>query len=174
MISLALFVIAAILSATPTGASANSLLSGYGGPGQGSQAILGSALLGGGGTNGGASGGGGDGGGAGTQGFGEGKSSTGAGAARGGERAGRGAGSRARGGDSHASGSATGARVVAGSKAGVYPAVSVERAYLAGAGGDGGPSGGELLYGLVALAALALTVLLTMRSRGNERTGGAS
>ncbi|HEV7163621.1 MAG TPA: hypothetical protein VGN25_10225 [Solirubrobacteraceae bacterium] len=42
----------------PLGAEANSLLSGYGGPGQGSQAILGSALVNGPGGGGGSSGGG--------------------------------------------------------------------------------------------------------------------
>jgi hypothetical protein len=35
----------ALLAATPSVASANSLLSGYGGPGQGNQAILGASLL---------------------------------------------------------------------------------------------------------------------------------
>ena len=51
---------AAMVAASPAVASASSLLSGYGGPGQGSQAILGSALLGGGsgGGGGGGSGGG--------------------------------------------------------------------------------------------------------------------
>jgi hypothetical protein len=170
-ISLALLVIAAILSATPADASANSLLSGYGGPGQGSQAILGSALLGGGGS----SGGGGVSEGAGTQSSsGLGKSSTGAAAVRSGERVGDGAGSRARGGSARASGSATGAEGVSGTNASVYPPASAERTYLADAGGAGALSGGELVYGLVALAALALTALIAMRLRGDERTGGAS
>ena len=45
----------ALSAAMPVAASASSLLSGYGGPGQGNQAILGSALLGGG-SSGGSSG----------------------------------------------------------------------------------------------------------------------
>jgi hypothetical protein len=49
-------VLALSIALTPTAASANTLLSGYGGPGQGNQAILGSALL-----NGPSSGGGGGG-----------------------------------------------------------------------------------------------------------------
>src|SRR4051812_5612016 len=40
---------AGALACAPAGADAGSLLSGYGGPGQGSQALLGSALIGGGG-----------------------------------------------------------------------------------------------------------------------------
>jgi hypothetical protein len=54
-------VLAALMGAVPAGATASSLLSGYGGPGQGSQAILGSALL-----NGPSNGGGGGGGSAGS------------------------------------------------------------------------------------------------------------
>lgn len=54
--------LAAVMALAPTLATASSLLSGYGGPGQGNQAILGSALLngpsGGGGSGGGSSGGG--------------------------------------------------------------------------------------------------------------------
>jgi hypothetical protein len=38
-------VVAALMGAVPVSATASSLLSGYGGPGQGSQAILGAALL---------------------------------------------------------------------------------------------------------------------------------
>jgi hypothetical protein len=40
-----LVLVAALSATAPVSASANSLLSGYGGPGQGNQAILGSALL---------------------------------------------------------------------------------------------------------------------------------
>jgi hypothetical protein len=69
---------------------------------------------------------------------------------------------------------------VSGRRAGAYPPVSAERAYLAGAGGAAGLFGGELVYALVAVAALALAAWVTMGSRGtsglegNERTGGAS
>ena len=45
--------LAALVAVAPAAASANSLLSGYGGPGAGNQAILGSALIGGGGSAGG-------------------------------------------------------------------------------------------------------------------------
>lgn len=64
------FATLALAVAAPAGAQASSLLSGYGGPGTGSQAILGAALIGGGSSGGGSSGGGSGGGG------GEGTSST--------------------------------------------------------------------------------------------------
>jgi hypothetical protein len=52
-ISLATALLAALVAVAPASAAANSLLSGYGGPGAGNQAILGSALIGGGGSAGG-------------------------------------------------------------------------------------------------------------------------
>jgi hypothetical protein len=52
-ISLTTALLAALVAVVPSCASANSLLSGYGGPGAGNQAILGSALIGGGGSAGG-------------------------------------------------------------------------------------------------------------------------
>ena len=52
-ISLTTALLAALVAVVPATASANSLLSGYGGPGAGNQAILGSALIGGGGSAGG-------------------------------------------------------------------------------------------------------------------------
>jgi hypothetical protein len=57
MIVSILVVMSVLLTATRSSARANSLLSGYGGPGEGNQAILGSALLGGTGGGGGSSGG---------------------------------------------------------------------------------------------------------------------
>ena len=52
-ISLITALLAALVAVAPASAYANSLLSGYGGPGAGNQAILGSALIGGGGSAGG-------------------------------------------------------------------------------------------------------------------------
>lgn len=52
-ISLTLALLAVLVASAPSSAFAGSLLSGYGGPGEGNQAILGSALLGGGGSAGG-------------------------------------------------------------------------------------------------------------------------
>ena len=56
-ISIAALLAAGALAYAPAGANAGSLLSGYGGPGQGSQALLGSTLIGGGGSSGGSGGG---------------------------------------------------------------------------------------------------------------------
>jgi hypothetical protein len=54
-ISLTTALVAALVAVLPVSASANSLLSGYGGPGAGNQAILGSTLIGAGGSAGGGS-----------------------------------------------------------------------------------------------------------------------
>ena len=56
-ISLTLTLLAMLISTAPSSAFANPLLSGYGGPGAGSQAILGSTLVGGAGGGGGSAGG---------------------------------------------------------------------------------------------------------------------
>ena len=52
----ALSVLAACCASTPAAGASSTLLSGYGGPGQGNQAILGSTLIGGGGSSGGSGG----------------------------------------------------------------------------------------------------------------------
>lgn len=148
----------ALPAAAPAVASANSLLSGYGGPGQGSQAILGSALLGGG------SGGGGGGSGSNSSSSGSfrsaepsgGTGSSVTGAVRAGGHAVR------RGAAPGASGSRAGGGGATGAGSSVYPASSVEAA--SGAGSEMlGLSGDDLLYILLALAALALTGAFTKR-----------
>lgn len=166
---------AAMAAISPVVASASSLLSGYGGPGQGSQAILGSALLGGG-----SGGGGGDGSSSSSNGGSSGSSS---GSFRYGESAG-GTGSAAAGavragGKTTRKSSARGAsssRAGAGgtSGGGTYPASSTEKAPGTGAGGSEtlGLSGEDLLYILLVLAALAFTGVLTGRLARTHGAGG--
>jgi hypothetical protein len=179
--------------ALPAFAAAGSLLSGYGGPGQGSQQLLGSTLIGassgGGGSGGGSgtsegtgtsSGGGSLGSGAGFSSSGEparagspdearsrsGVSGTGAAGGGAGEGGGHGAGGRESGQGSYAPAEASDATVI------VYPSPSVERAYLAGAGsGSAGWANGLLPYVLLALVVVAFTGWLTRRlaiKKGSE------
>lgn len=174
-----LLLAAALALATPVAASANPLLSGYGGPGQGSQAILGSAIVGGGsgGGGGGSTGGGSTGGG----GSAEGGTSTGASSpnafhygepyARTGSssRGGGGGGSAAAG--SRGSTAAGGAHITQahGAQNGAYPAASAERAYLASSASQtAGLSSDDLALVLFALVVLALVAALT---RALVRTG---
>lgn len=149
--------------AMPSLAAGSSLLSGYGGPGQGSQAILGSALLGGGagtGAGGGGSTSGGAGGSSGPLRLGEqpGRTGSSAGAAAGTG----GAPARKAGGGASASRQAGAGRT---SGAGGSPASSAEPASDAGTGRSEtlGLSGDDLVYVLLALAALAFTGVLTRR-----------
>jgi hypothetical protein len=168
-----LALIGALVLSMASSASANSLLSGYGGPGEGNQAILGSALVGG------ASGGGGSGGGSsgGSSG-----SSTGAGGGAGTPEVGNatpttGSGKRGAGGtpgaDRSASGGTSGAR--GGSReapGGSAVAAARARAVLAqnrvsqpASGGSvaSSLSGEDLGYVLLACAALALIGVATKR-----------
>jgi hypothetical protein len=138
-------------AAVPVAAQANSLLSGYGGPGQGSQAILGAALLGG------PSGGGGGGGGESTT---AGPGATGASAA--GTPAAGGASGRGSGGQTSAG---TGGRRSAGARARraatlppTVPTAAEEAAVSSPALGISGP---DLLYILGGLGVLGLTATLT-------------
>ena len=158
-----LILLAFLLAAIPSSALANPLLSGYGGPGEGSQAILGSALLGGGAGTGGGPGGGPSGP--------TGSSLTGAPAGRGSTTStgSRGPGSTAReagrsptGGPSRPRGKA--GKASAGAS-GAYPASSREEtSQLAPASSETlGLSGADLLYILLALGALACTGLFTRR-----------
>jgi hypothetical protein len=109
-------VLAALMAVSPTLASASSLLSGYGGPGQGNQAILGSALLNGPRGGGGSAGSGGSGGGA------------------------EGAGGSSTGATTGATGVATGRETDARSSAKGAPGGS--GAAGSGAAGSGGPAAG--------------------------------
>lgn len=137
-------------------ASASStLLSGYGGPGQGNQAILGSTLI----------GGGGKGAGGGASGSSSSPSSialvqTGAGSSR--PPAHRGAG------PGHAKGSGTGDASKSAPRAYTPATVSSDRT---GGGRTLGLTGDDVLYILLAFGALVLTALLTSRLAG--RVGGA-
>ncbi len=159
---------AALMIGTPTLAAASPLLSGYGGPGQGSQQILGAALLGGG--SGGASGGGGStggkpGGSSGSSRYGErsaesessGTGAPGANVTKGGG----GTAPRHAGGGSSSRG--TGAGEASGAGASAYPAAPAEQASVATPVGAQtlGLSGDDLLLVVLALAALAFTGFLT-------------
>jgi hypothetical protein len=165
-ISIVVFV-ALLVAATPSMALANSLLSGYGGPGEGNQAILGSALVntpkgGGGGGAGGSSGGQvsssapaesaspQSAGGASSQAGG----ASGAGKSTSAGRAKQRAAARKRG-DRGATGSNAGSRAV------IYPAASSELA--TGGSRTLGLSGADFAYIILALGVLALTGFLTMR-----------
>jgi len=145
----------AFTSAGAAVASASTLLSGYGGPGQGNQAILGSGLLNlppgggqGGGSGGSSTGAGaaassGSAGGAGTVSTGAGHGSTGA----------RGAGG------SHSRGSATRSAPAGGASTGGASALAGQTASVSVP--TLGLSGADLLYILLTMAALAMTAALT-------------
>ncbi len=166
-IVLAGLIAAALPAGIPTLAAGNSLLSGYGGPGQGSQAIIGSTLLGGGSGGGGSTGGGSDG---------------SSGSLRHGEQSG-GTGSSAIGatgitvhgaresaGRDSGSGQAGTGRA-SGGGASTYPASSDA---VAGAGESEalGLWGDDSLYILLAFAGLALTGVLTRRLARTKGPGG--
>jgi hypothetical protein len=177
-ILLAGFLAAAVSVSTPALAVGNSLLSGYGGPGQGSQAILGSTLIGGG--AGGGSNGGGGGEGAGVGGAGGGSSSgslhLGERVAAAGSSTGSGSGGQARqgngsGGGRSGAGGGSGSRPGAGRAsargASTYPTVAVQAADVGGSQVLG-LSGDGLLYVLLAIVVLVLTGVLTRRLARTE------
>lgn len=173
---------AAVLAVAPGVASANPLLSGYGGPGEGNQAILGAALLkgpsgGGGGSGPGADGGSGPGGGS----VADGGSGVGAGAAG---AAGAGAGTGVGQARSSVSGSSQNpaaprtrshrARAVSGAQVGVAAAsYPVSEANVGSR--TAGLSGPDLAYVVLALGGIALAAALTIgltRNSAREREGG--
>jgi hypothetical protein len=165
---------ALLLAALPSAALANSLLSGYGGPGEGNQALLGSALL--------NSPKGGGGGGAST-GSASSQSSSGAGEATTQQADGAtGAGKpstrgrpakRTRAGKQAARSGAAGASSRA---AVIYPAAS--REVTTGGSRALGLSGADFVYIILALGVLAVTAFLTVRlarttvTRGPDRRPG--
>ncbi|MFI4977963.1 MAG: hypothetical protein ACHQC8_04705 [Solirubrobacterales bacterium] len=160
-IVLTLVLMAALSAAAPDAAPAGSLLSGYGGPGQGNQAILGSALLNG-------PGGGGGGGSAGTSGLSStGVSNAGAQAPQGGAtspRSAAGARATTSGGPNKRTTdggqrSQAGFEETSGRASSAYPAS--ERGGSALPSETLGLSGEDLLYILFALGALAFTGVLT-------------
>jgi hypothetical protein len=159
------------LAVAPSIAAASSLLSGYGGPGEGNQAILGSALVNG------PSGGGGSGGG--SAGSGSGSAAGSANLAESGGPVGTG-GSRG-GAARHASRSAgrgkpaKGATGTASNPGSVGPPVPIGLARSA-SGGSGtlGLSGADVMYLILALAVLAITGAATRQlMRGQDATEGA-
>jgi hypothetical protein len=190
-ISLTTALLAALVAAIPVSASANSLLSGYGGPGAGNQAILGSALIGGGSAGGGGSSSGGDS--AGSSGSaGATGSSSGAGAAGGreatsggaggqgleaganGGAAGEGVGGKAAGG---AAGSRRGDDKASGGVARAYPVRPLDDASKPTPAGSGalGFSAADFGYLLLVLAVLGTTGVVTRRlALASIPAGGAA
>ena len=177
VITPAIVCIAALSAAMPAAAPASSLLSGYGGPGQGSQAIIGSSLV-----NGPPNGGGGPPSGGGSAGTGE--STT---AAQGNLRTGAGSpGTASIGSSAHGHRAAPGRAgrratggVLGASSAGSrsYPASARDAALRTAAEGSDtlGVSGRDLLYILAALCALLLTGVLTKRiARTSTSARGAA
>jgi hypothetical protein len=169
MIVSALAVAIALPVLVPAAALADSLLSGYGGPGAGNQVLIGSALLNG-------PGGGGGGGPSGPPGESSGSS-------RGGERVGAGGSSSTavesgRRGEQVRDGTSRSRRTEGGESPGgaprAYRTSSFGRASDASAGESEtlGLSGGDLLYILLALAGLTLTTILTRRLTHMTATGG--
>jgi hypothetical protein len=152
----------------PTAADANSLLSGYGGPGQGNQAILGAALVGG------RSGGGSTGGGS-TSGGSGGESFSGLAGADGEASGSHSSEARANTGGSARAGAASGGRLsateansggaVSTSGSSAYPHRSGRSASQAESSSSSalGLSGADVLYILLALGVLILTAVLTRR-----------
>ncbi len=154
----------------PASASAGSLLSGYGGPGQGNQAILGAALV-----NGPTGTGGHGGGGGGARAYGAGTQAGGASSLAAQAAPGAGsvlaAGSAAAHGSRSPAGSGRGAAATPAVRAGATAASQLRpatpAAAVSGASVGGGPTLGlsraDLLYVLLALGALLLTGVLTRR-----------
>jgi hypothetical protein len=169
----AIIVVLMILVA-PSSALANSLLSGYGGPGEGNQAILGSALVGGagGGTSGGSPGSGGPGGSAGSPS----SPSPGAAASSGGEAESTGSSQRGPTTGAEAKGGAAGrapGRIsserarrgkASGGAARAYPRYRDDASQATSGGSQAlGLSAADFAYVLLALVALAATAVLTRR-----------
>jgi hypothetical protein len=159
----ATLVVAALCALAPA-AQANSLLSGYGGPGQGSQVILGATLVGGGGGASGSGSGGGT------------SAGGGGGSSQGPAGASTGAAEGSSGGSSHAP---TGSRHAAGGAGGGHASSSDARAYSSAAllaahepAADSSPfglSGTDLLFILLVLGGLVLTGVLTRRVAGRPQ-----
>jgi hypothetical protein len=166
-ISLTLTLLAVLVTVAPSSAFAGSLLSGYGGPGEGNQAILGSALLGGAGGGSGSSGGASGASGSSSSGPAAVGTQVGVAGARSGSggpdsKAHKGAGRRATGGSA---GSLGHGRETSGGTARAYPTVSAgdtsQQASVASQ--TLGLSGEDLAYILLAVGALAFTGILTRR-----------
>jgi len=169
-ISLTLSLLAVLMTVAPSSAFADSLLSGYGGPGEGSQAILGSVLLGGG-----AGGGGGSA--SSASGLTGSPSSGATGNATSAGSSGRSATARA--GSGRTAGGASGSRSGSGEAsvgaARAYPVVSPGNTSSRQASTPAqtlGLSGEDLGYVLLALGALVVTGLATWRLAREGSAGG--
>lgn len=188
----AIIVVVLTILAAPSSALANSLLSGYGGPGEGNQAILGSALVGGAGGGGGSS--------SGSSGSGSGGSAestgsstapaTGAGLASGGREAESAGSSRGgatsnageKSGDGQAAGRASGSRArsgwggkTSGGGARAYPVLPRDDVSQTASGGSQalGLSTADFLYVLLVLGVLWATGVTTRRlAQAPTRPGG--
>ena len=161
-----LTLLAVLMTVAPASACASPLLSGYGGPGEGNQAILGSALLGGGGSSGG---------GARSTGFSPG-TAPGTGQSAGeSSQAGIGQSNRPSSGSGGLAPPAGRNGRSASGAAGAYPASSVGRtSRLASVGSETlGLSGEDLLYILFALGVLTFVGVLTRRLTLATRPEGA-
>lgn len=158
-----LLALASCCAFSPAAMASSTLLSGYGGPGQGNQAILGSTLIGG--------AGGGSGGGAGTGS----PSGTAASLAVEEPRAGSSSGSGSGGsGSSHRGGSAASRASRSAPSTGARPAITALTAERVDAPALG-LGGGDVAYIVLAFLVLALTALLTvlvMRRGGADRAAG--
>ncbi len=187
--------VAAVSACAPTAAVAGTLLSGYGGPGQGSQAVLGAKLLGGPGKGSGGSSGGSPRGGSGS---GSASQEGGAGSA-GGEGSGGAAPASGNSAGSSSAGSASGgtgashpaapvkhkgrgSRGSSGSRstAPAATALAAQNAFIgytaaqrASAGSPLGISGEDLLYVILVLGVLAMTGVLTARMASERAHAGA-
>jgi len=171
-ISLTTALLAALVAVAPSCASANSLLSGYGGPGAGNQAILGSTLIGGGGSAGGggssaSSGSGSTGSTSSSAGSAAGAEATGGGEAASADSSGRGA--TEGGAAGKAAGSAAGSRrghgKASGGAAHAYPVTPLDDASKQTSAGSGalGFSAADFGYLLLVLAVLGATGIVTRR-----------
>jgi hypothetical protein len=168
MAALALGASLVLALAAPLAAQAGPLLSGYGGPGQGNQAILGSTLIGGPGGGSGSSGGGPEAGAAATA---PAQATSGTGTAQAGATRTRGASSSSRG---------AGGAAIAGARA-AQPTLAGElgdRSYRgyenAGSSSALGLTGADIAYIVLAAAALVVTGLLTRRLAGAKAAKGHS
>jgi hypothetical protein len=173
---LTLTLLAVLVIYAPSSALANSLLSGYGGPGEGNQAILGSALVGG---AGGAGGGGSSNGSSGSSGGSTGSNGSSSGAATGGGAAAgvsgaasagsSNGGSSTGGGSRSATGRTSRARAYSGRASGgaarAYPLSSRDQTSQSTSGGSEGLglSAADLGYVLLALGTLGATGFVTRR-----------
>jgi hypothetical protein len=173
----------AVLAVVPASASANSLLSGYGGPGAGNQAILGSALIGGGGSAGssGSSGSTGSSSGGGAGGGGEaasgGASGQGQEAGVEGAAAGEGAGGQAVGGEAGSRRGRGGRGKASGGAARAYSVRPLDDASKPASAGSGelGFSAADFGYLILVLAVLGATGLVTRRlARAQIPAGGSA